>query len=327
MMGCRFWGGCWSAAFVVAAFAFGPRGAVGQEYENLHVLPPDIARAELSGIMLANLSGLGLPRRANEGCLYCHVGSMDVPAGEWDWASDAKPEKETARAMMAMVQEINARLDGVERRWGGEVTCYTCHAARTNPMPLPDVLLAAYESGGVDALVERYRQLRTRYFAADAYDFRTHTLQSVAGALAERGQVVDAATVHQLNMEATEDPEAARGLVRLRLTEALEGGGVDAMLARHAELEPTFDPAVFDVSLLDVLGWSLARSGREEAAFRLFELNYDEHRDTFAATESFAYGNAMRGDRDRALQVVRSWLERHPGHELGTRLLEELSRR
>ena len=73
-----------------------PIGGVAQEapqYQNLQVLPENISRSELTDIMLTNLSGLGLPRRANRGCLFCHVGSMDVPASEWDWASDENPMK------------------------------------------------------------------------------------------------------------------------------------------------------------------------------------------------------------------------------------------
>ncbi len=59
-------------------------------YDNLHVLPQDISRDELGAVMLQNLQGLGLPRRQNEGCLFCHVGDMDQPRSSWAWASDDK---------------------------------------------------------------------------------------------------------------------------------------------------------------------------------------------------------------------------------------------
>jgi hypothetical protein len=148
-------------------------GAQDREgFQNLHVLPADIDRRVLIDAMLENQRGLGLPRRANEGCLFCHVGSMDVPSGEWDWASDENPRKATARAMMAMVEEINGNhLTGIERTSDLEVTCYTCPAGRTNPLPLDAVLQNSYDEGGIDALIERYQSLRARYFAADAYDF------------------------------------------------------------------------------------------------------------------------------------------------------------
>ncbi len=80
-------------------------------YENLQILPAEISRAELSEIMLTNLSGLGLPRRANRVCLFCHSGSMEVPSSEWDWASDANPIKLKARVMMGMVHDENGAGD------------------------------------------------------------------------------------------------------------------------------------------------------------------------------------------------------------------------
>ena len=90
-----------------------------QVYENLQVLPGDISEDALNEVMLGNLRGLGLPRLEGRGCLFCHVGDMDRPRGEWDYASDEKLTKRKARVMMAMVREINgehlpqlkARLD------------------------------------------------------------------------------------------------------------------------------------------------------------------------------------------------------------------------
>ena len=56
-------------------------------------------------------------------CSYCHVA---------DRSSDEKMEKLTARNMIIMVREINARFaDGKQH-----VTCYTCH--RGSPMPLTE---------------------------------------------------------------------------------------------------------------------------------------------------------------------------------------------
>ena len=52
-------------------------------FENLQVLPNDISRGALRGVMIENLRGLGLPRRQNEGCLFCHVGDMERPTDEW----------------------------------------------------------------------------------------------------------------------------------------------------------------------------------------------------------------------------------------------------
>ncbi len=93
------WLGVVVVAALLTAAAARPTGAqdANPRYTNLQVLPSDISDAELGQIMLDNLSGLGLQRRAGEGCLYCHAGSLDVPRNEWDYASDEKPAKEKAR--------------------------------------------------------------------------------------------------------------------------------------------------------------------------------------------------------------------------------------
>ncbi|MEM7414983.1 MAG: c-type cytochrome [Gemmatimonadota bacterium] len=294
-------------------------------YENLQVLPADISRQELMDIMLRNQQDLGLPRRANEGCLFCHVGSMDVPSREWDWASDANPMKVKARAMMAMVDEINGRwLSDLDRSTELEVGCVTCHTGRTNPQPLPQLLHARYEEGGVDDLIETYQALRGRYFAAGAYDFRTHVLAGMAQELSGRGETRDAIRVHQLNIEASGDPAARHGLIQLHMVTALEARGIEAMVERYHELKDDHPTEAFTPPLLTQLGWTIFRDGREDAGYRVFELNYEEHPDAYAPTEDLAWGSAAIGDQARALALAEAWVARHPDHELGQRLLSDL---
>jgi len=66
-------------------------------------------------------------------CDYCHVVSDEKG---WDWASDAKPEKEAGRKMIAMVIDMNTKyFEGHT-----DVTCNTCHRGSTRPVgqvPLP----------------------------------------------------------------------------------------------------------------------------------------------------------------------------------------------
>jgi len=316
---------------IAAVVLGGPQAAVGQSaagYRNLHVLPEGITRAEMNATMLGNLSGLGLPRRANEGCLFCHVGSMEVPSSEWDWASDDKPTKVKARTMMAMVADINETyLSEIERTTRDDVSCYTCHAGRTNPMPLDELLASRYEKDGIGALVETYRSLRSRYFAADAYDFRTATLGNVAERIARTGSWEDAARVHEVNIESTEDPAARQGLIRMRMVEALEKDGIDTMLATYERLKADHPREAYSPLLINPLGWDLFRSGQEDAGFRLFQLNYTEHPDSYVATEDLAWGNESIGNHEAAIAVAEGWLARNPGHELGLRLLADLQGR
>lgn len=67
-------------------------------------------------------------------CNFCHVNNN----GNWDYASDEKGAKKTAREMIVMTTGVNRDVfKGVP-----EVSCYTCHRGRTSvvhtlSMPLP----------------------------------------------------------------------------------------------------------------------------------------------------------------------------------------------
>jgi hypothetical protein len=297
------------------------------EYKNLKVLPKDISRADLDQIMLDNLSGLGLRRRSGEGCLFCHAGSMDVPRAEWDYASDEKPMKQKSRVMMAMVQEINqGHLAKLSSRSAPEVevTCYTCHAARTNPMPLQARLLAEYEGNGVDGVKELYRSLRSRYHEADAYDFRVSTLIGVADQLFANDAIEAAAEIHRLNIEFHDGDRAHGGLILLRMLQAFDTDGVDAMVKRYQALKSEHPATAFTPLLIGGLGWHLFRTDRKVAGFRLFELSFAEYPESYWSIENLAWGSQGSGDHDRAIELAEDWLATNPDHEMGQRLLSEL---
>jgi hypothetical protein len=70
------------------------------------------------------VASLGLADKG--GCTYCHVGP-----GQFDL--DDKPQKNTARMMLTMVNEINAKFgDGKQH-----VTCFTCHRGSPAPLTAP----------------------------------------------------------------------------------------------------------------------------------------------------------------------------------------------
>ncbi len=58
-------------------------------------------------------------------CTFCHV--------QGNFASDDKPEKETARHMITMAKNINANFPDGQTH----VTCYTCHRGATEPATAP----------------------------------------------------------------------------------------------------------------------------------------------------------------------------------------------
>ena len=69
-------------------------------------------------------AALGVP------CEFCH--GMDS-IGNWERFADETPMKETARKMMAMVNDINARNFGGRR----VLTCYSCHNGNERPKVIP----------------------------------------------------------------------------------------------------------------------------------------------------------------------------------------------
>ncbi|HXI25394.1 MAG TPA: photosynthetic reaction center cytochrome c subunit family protein [Pyrinomonadaceae bacterium] len=73
-------------------------------------------------IPVMNYFAVSMGRRCN----FCHVNNN----GQWDYASDAKPEKNNARAMIKLVLDTNKTLSGLKL---DPIACYTCHRGRNNP--------------------------------------------------------------------------------------------------------------------------------------------------------------------------------------------------
>jgi Photosynthetic reaction centre cytochrome C subunit len=107
--------------------------------KNLKVLPKNISGKELHKIMKAYSMSLGVR------CNFCHV-SEQIEGREkpkFDFASDAKPEKITARNMMHMEQAVNEKY--ISQMTGGDhtleqITCVTCHMGRKTPIITIDSL-------------------------------------------------------------------------------------------------------------------------------------------------------------------------------------------
>jgi len=96
---------------------------VEQVEKNIKVLT-GMPASQLIPVM--NFFSASMGRRCN----YCHVNNQ----GQWDYASDAKPEKAAAREMIKLVFDINKTT---ERLKLDPVSCYTCHRGRTSPQSIP----------------------------------------------------------------------------------------------------------------------------------------------------------------------------------------------
>src|SRR5438105_3532959 len=77
-------------------------------------------------IPVMNFFSASMGRRCN----FCHVNNQ----GQWDYASDAKPEKNTAREMIKLVFDTNNRLTTLKL---DPIACYTCHRGRNSPQSIP----------------------------------------------------------------------------------------------------------------------------------------------------------------------------------------------
>ena len=100
-------------------------------HKNLKVLPKDISGPELVKTMKFFSQSLGVR------CTFCHVGEEGKPLSSFDFASDAKREKQTARKMLAMVHRINQEDFGVTDFSKVKVTCFTCHRGAKHPLTAP----------------------------------------------------------------------------------------------------------------------------------------------------------------------------------------------
>ena len=100
-------------------------------HKNLKVLPQDISGAQLLGTMKFFAQSLGVR------CTFCHVGAEGQPLSTFDFASDAKPNKEIARGMIRMVKEINTNLPMITGAAESKITCFTCHRGAQHPATAP----------------------------------------------------------------------------------------------------------------------------------------------------------------------------------------------
>ena len=138
-------------------------------FTNLQVLPPEIERLELFGIMRGFTEALGVR------CEHCHVQDGAEPLPNFDFADDSKAAKETTRRMMRMVEALNAtHLSELPTTVPGHavrLSCATCHRGGTRPAQLRQVLQETLAARGLDEALAQYRRLRQEWWGRGRYDF------------------------------------------------------------------------------------------------------------------------------------------------------------
>lgn len=194
-------------------------------FTNLEVLPRDIKKPELVGVMRTFSFALGVR------CTHCHVGENAADLSTVDFASDAKDTKKIAREMMKMSSEVNAILAksiGSMRPEALQVRCVTCHHGLARPETLEEVLTASVALAGADSTVAKYRRLREEYYGMAAYDFSEWSLITIAEKLTRDGASPDAALA-LLNTNLEFYPESAGTYARIAETYLAKGDKDAAM--------------------------------------------------------------------------------------------------
>lgn len=100
--------------------------------KNLQVLPKDLTGQQVHQIME------GWARALGTHCDTCHAPNPNAAAQpgkrpRLDFALDIKPEKNTARTMVKMVQDINGNYIDKIKNSGVKVSCGTCHRGHLHP--------------------------------------------------------------------------------------------------------------------------------------------------------------------------------------------------
>jgi len=166
--------------------------------KNLKFFPADITRDVLTQRMREFSFALDVR------CQYCHAGGNGISFEGVDFASDEKPTKVKARAMLKMTDEINKSLltqipSRAEPRV--EVNCSTCHRGLALPKSLQTKLLEIVQTDGVDAATARYRQLRRDDTLSGKYNFGEWEINELARRLVEGNNRPAAIAILEMNGE------------------------------------------------------------------------------------------------------------------------------
>ena len=222
-----------AAASLAVALPGTAAAQIPDTFSNLEVLPADVSRSELVGVMRGFAFALGVR------CNYCHVGDDPNDLAGYDFASDEKEPKRIARQMMRMRRDVNERvLAATGRERPVEVGCATCHRGLPRPIALSDEILGVVREEGAEAAERRYRELRAQYFGRAAYDFGQGELNRVTETLTRDGDHDAALVMIALNVE--HHPEEAYPLMlqaQTRLAAGDREGAIESAEAAVA-LEP-----------------------------------------------------------------------------------------
>ncbi len=173
--------------------------------ENLKVLPKDITSQQLGATMRGFALGTGLR------CSNCHVGEEGQALTEYDFKSDDKELKHTARKMLKMMAAINNDYLNVVAEDHVRVDCVTCHRGVRKPKMLGQVLTEAADENGATGVRQKYLELKAKYFGSHSYDFTETTQAAFATSQGLAGKMDTASVMLDIMLE--ENPQSFQALV------------------------------------------------------------------------------------------------------------------
>lgn len=102
-------------------------------FHNLQVLPANITPEELDETMKRFSQAMG------KKCGFCHVANPAGTEPSFDFPSDAKREKQSARTMILMTRTINEQYIPKVPVALTTVSCWTCHRGSPQPDVVPSL--------------------------------------------------------------------------------------------------------------------------------------------------------------------------------------------
>jgi tetratricopeptide (TPR) repeat protein len=218
-----------AAALLLLAGAAFAQAPANDAPKNLKVLPKDWTRPQVIQVMQNFTAALGV------GCEYCHVEKEGAPP---DFASDDKKEKDRARAMMKVAQDLNAALPKALDEPADQLTrvgCITCHRGVPEPKQIGEILAKTSKDKGFAAAEAQYGELKTKYYGAQAYDFSEQGLIATARPLIQQNRQDEAIQFLQLNVK--QYPKSAASYVTMAQAQQGKKDNAAAIASLHKALE------------------------------------------------------------------------------------------
>ncbi len=188
-----------ASAFIALLLLSPPLYAQGWKWpekpQNIQVLSEKFTGRRLGFIMTGFSQSLGVR------CTHCHVGEEGKGFSTYDFPSDNNPNKNRAREMFRMLNDINKSLNKLEPSGDKRVdmSCDTCHRGLARPMTLSARLGETFRAEGLEATLSEYSEIKEKYYGTGAYQFKESVLNNLGYAALGNEDTKGAVKLFNLN--------------------------------------------------------------------------------------------------------------------------------